>query len=111
MLGIRLLAPPRPGAPIDLGAPFYLLMAGTLGGVLLAFGIAWWLLAPVGSTYRRGAFAVISGFATILTMLVCMPVDRLFGPPGLLALLGVSAMAALLFARRARSVAHVSGAR
>ncbi len=109
VLGIRLLAPARPGAAIDLGGPFFLLMAGTLGGVVLAFVIAWWLLGPVGSTYRRGAFSVISGFATILAMLVCMPVDRLFGPPGLLALVTGSAVAAILLARRARRLPQGSG--
>jgi hypothetical protein len=88
--------------PRNLDLAFYLLVGGTLGGILLAATAAWHLLAPVGSTYRKGALSIVSAFATVLFMLVCMPVNQLFGRTGLLALLAICGVAALILARRTR---------
>jgi hypothetical protein len=88
--------------PRNLDLSFYLLVGGTLGGILLAAYSAWHLLAPVGSTYRKGALSIVAAFATVLFMLVCMPVNQLFGRPGLLALLAICGVAALILARRTR---------
>jgi hypothetical protein len=88
--------------PRNLDLTFYLLVGGTLGGILLAAYSAWRLLAPVGSTYRKGALSIVSAFATVLFMLICMPVHQLFGQTGLLVLLGLCGVAALLLARRTR---------
>lgn len=106
VLAVRILTrAPDPGAGPDLGLPFYILVGGTLGGVLLAALVAWRLLGPVASTYRRGGFAVASGFATVLLMLVCMPVDQLLGAAGLAGLLGLSAALGLVLAWQARRTA------
>jgi hypothetical protein len=86
----------------DLDAAFYLLVGGTLAGVLLAAYAAWRLLAPLQSTYRRGGLSIVSAFATILLMMICIPVDHQFGPAGLLVLLGVTAVAALALIQRAK---------
>jgi len=94
-------SPGSTGAP-DLGAPFVLLVTGTLGGLLLAGVTTWWLLSPIGSSYRRGGLALVSSFATVVLMLVTMPLDHYFGRAGLLGLAAVAAAAALLLARRAR---------
>ena len=103
VLGVRLIQPPgTPQAPSEVGFPFYLLVFGTFGGIVLAAAVAWWLLAPIGSTYRRGGLALVSAFATILLMLICMPVDQWLGAPGLAGLLAVCGAAAALFGRRAR---------
>jgi hypothetical protein len=88
--------------PRNLDLAFYLLVGGTLAGILLAAYSAWRLLAPVGSTYRKGALSIVSAFATVLFMLICMPVNQLFGRTGLLALLGSCGVAALILARRTR---------
>ena len=88
--------------PRNLYLSFYLLVGGTLAGILLAGSSAWHLLAPVGSTYRKGALSIVSAFATVLFMLVCMPVNQLFGRTGLLALLALCAVAAVILARRVR---------
>ncbi len=62
---------PPPGAPdAAAGAPLYLLAAGTLGGLVLAGVVAWRLLSPLDSTYRRGGLALVSAFATVLVMQV-----------------------------------------
>ena len=45
---------------------------------------------------------MVSGFATVLLMLVCIPINQLLGRPGLLVLLGVCVLAAALLTRRAR---------
>jgi hypothetical protein len=88
--------------PSNLDLSFYLLVGGTLSGIMLAAYAAWRLLAPVGSAYRRGGLSMVSAFATILLMLICIPVNQLFGRTGLLLLLGVSGLAAASSARRAR---------
>jgi hypothetical protein len=81
---------------------FYLIVGGTLAGILAAAGAAWWLLGPIESTYRRGALAMVCGFATVLFMLLCIPMHQLLGRPGLLALLGLSIIASAVLGVRAR---------
>ena len=71
----------------NLDLSFSLLAIGTLSGILLASFSAWRLLAPLESVYRRGGFSIVAGFATVLFMLVCIPVDQVFGRPGLLGLM------------------------
>ena len=88
--------------PENLTLRLYLLFGGTLTGVLMAAWAAWRLLQPIASTYRRGGLAMVSGFATVLLMLVCIPVNQLLGRSGLVALLALSATAAILLAKRAR---------
>jgi hypothetical protein len=88
--------------PPNLDLSFYLLVGGTLAGILLAAYAAWYLLEPVGSTYRRGALSIVTAFATVLVMLICMPVHRLWGRAGLVSLLATCGVAALLLGRRAR---------
>jgi hypothetical protein len=80
----------------------YLLFGGTLGGIVLAAAVAWWLLGPIQSTYRRGGLALVCGFATVLVMLICIPIHQLVGRPGLITLLVICAVASALLARRAR---------
>jgi hypothetical protein len=86
----------------NINRSFYLLVGGTLSGILAAACAAWWLLAPVGSAYRRGGLSMVCAFATILLMLICIPVNQLLGRTGLLLLLGLSGLGALALARRAR---------
>jgi hypothetical protein len=80
----------------------YLLFGGTLLGILTASWAAWRLLRPIASTYRRGGLAMVTGFATVLLMLVCIPVNQLLGRAGLIVLLVLSAATAVLLARRAK---------
>ena len=97
---------PPPGASEPaVGAPLYLLLAGTLGALLLAGIVTWRLLAPLPSTYRRGGLALVSAFATVPVMQVYRPLDTAFGPPALLAVAALAATAAWLLARRARRIA------
>ena len=88
------------GPPSD--PAFYLLILGTIGGLCLTAAICWRLLRPIASTYRRGGLALVSAFATVLLMLVCMPVDRLLGKPGLIGLSALCGIIALVLAGRVR---------
>jgi hypothetical protein len=99
-----LRSPPGTADPA-LGAPLYLLAAGTLGGLVLAGVVAWRLLAPLDSTYRRGGLALVSAFATVPTMQLYQPLDVAFGTPALLAAAALAAGAAWLLSRRARRIA------
>jgi hypothetical protein len=95
----------RAHADSGLNPALYLLFAGTLGGVLGAAGVAWWLFGPIISTYRRGGLAMVSGFATVLLMLICIPVHQLLGRSGLVVLFSLCLLAALLLGRQARRLA------
>ena len=86
----------------NLTLRLYLLFGGTLSGVVLAGWAAWRLLGPIASDYRRGGLAMVSGFATVLLMLICIPINQLLGRTGLILLLTLSAIAATLLGRRAR---------
>ena len=89
----------------QLNASFYLLVMGTLAGILAAAFLAWRLLAPVESAYRRGALSIVCSFATVLLMLVCIPVHQLLGRVGLLCLIVISSLTAALLAHRAKRLA------
>jgi len=96
--------PPGTAEPAH-GVALYLLVAGTLGGPVLAGVVAWRLLAPLDSTYRRGGLALVSAFATVPIMLLYQPLDAVFGTPALLAAAALAAGAAWLLSRRARRIA------
>lgn len=86
----------------NLTLRLYLLFGGTLSGIVLAGWAAWSLLGPIESAYRRGGLAMVSGFSTVLLMLICIPINQLLGRTGLILLLVLSAIAAALLGRRAR---------
>lgn len=92
----------RGDQPANLDLSFYLLAGGTLAGIVGAAYSTWRLLAPVASVYRRGGLSIVSAFATVLLMLVCIPVHQLFGRSGLLLLLATSAALAIILSRQAR---------
>ncbi len=101
--GVRTLQASRPTAtaPDPSGAPVILLLAGTLGGTFLATAAAWTLMSPVGSLYRRGGLAMVSGFASLVLALLAMPLDGFFGRTGLLAYAVVCALGCLALSRKA----------
>ena len=96
---------PAGDTPIVTGAPYYVLVGGTLTGIIAAGVTMWGLLAPVRSTYRRGALSVVAAFATAAGMLVAMPVNHLLGRSGLLGLVVVCGLGALLLSRLLHSQA------
>lgn len=101
-LVVDALRPSSGGAP-NLGAPFQLLLWGTVAGIAIAAVVAWRLLAPLTSAYRRGGLALVSAFATVLVMLVCIPVNQILGRPGLAGLIALSLVVSALLARRTRA--------
>jgi hypothetical protein len=105
-LAVDALRPSAGGTP-DLGVPFQLLLWGTLAGIAIAGVVAWRLLAPLPSAYRRGGLSLVSAFATVIAMLVCIPVNQTLGRPGLTGLIALSLAIFALLARRARTAAAV----
>lgn len=106
-LAVDALRPAAGSAP-DLGAPFQLLLWGTLAGIALAAVVAWRLLSPLGSAYRRGGLSLVSAFATVIAMLVCIPVNQTLGRVGLAGLVALSLTLSALLAKRARAAGAVS---
>jgi hypothetical protein len=102
VLGVDLLRPAAPTGAPSLGAPLYLLFFGTLAGLLLAGVLAWRLLSPILSTYRRGGLSVVSALATVVAMLLCIPAHQLAGRRGLVALGAAALVVSFLLARGAR---------
>lgn len=92
----------RDRQPPTLTPALYLLFGGTLAGIVGAAGTAWWLLGPIISTYRRGGLALVSGFATVLLMLICIPIHQLLGRTGLITLMFICLITAVLLGRQAR---------
>jgi hypothetical protein len=76
----------------------YLLFGGTLAGLLLAAWATWRLLTPIASAYRRGGLAIVSAFATVIVMLICIPVNEALGHRGLIGLAALSGSTAVLLA-------------
>jgi hypothetical protein len=72
---------PGPGDPIA-----NLVLFGWLGGAGLSALVAWTLMAPITSAYRRGGLAMVAAFGTLALSLVTAPVDSLLGRSGLLGL-------------------------
>jgi hypothetical protein len=102
---IAVFRPPAGVTEPVLGAPLYLLLFGTLGGVVLAGVVAWRLLRPLQSTYRRGGLALVSAFATVVVMQIYRPLDAAFGVPALLVAAALAGALAWLLGRRARRMA------
>ncbi len=97
----------KEGTPQDnLTLRLYLLFGGTVGGIAVAAGSAWHLLQPIPSLYRRGGLAIVSAFATVILMLICIPIHQVFGQAGLLVTMGLSGIAAALLAVRSRRLAR-----
>ncbi|MBA2627512.1 MAG: hypothetical protein H0U85_05830 [Gemmatimonadales bacterium] len=91
-------------ASVASSAAFYVLVGGTFGAALLACLTAWISLSPITNTYRRGMFSVVSAFATVVVMLVAMPIHAAFGRAGL-AVLGATCLTGImLLARRVRRI-------
>ena len=109
VLGVDLVRPATPSPGVAAGPAFYLLVFGTLGGLILAGVVAWWLLAPILSTYRRGGISLVTALATVLPMLLCMVANQLAGRAGLAALAAAAVGVALALAALARRVGPGTG--
>jgi hypothetical protein len=95
---LQLQSPPTT-SPETGGPQAMILLIGTLAGVLAGGAATWSLLRPVESLYRRGAFSLVAGFASLVAALIAMPLDRAFGRMGLLALAGAAVLGCLWLGR------------
>jgi len=99
--GVRTLlanAPPS-DRPVVTGPAFPLLIGGVITAMLVAAGLAWWRLAPLTATWRRGVFAMISALGTVVAALAATPVHYFYGQAGLLATAGIAALVAAIALR------------
>jgi len=104
VLGVDVVRPSTPGPTMAAGPAFYLLVFGTLGGLVLAGVVAWGLLPPIISTYRRGGISIVTAFATVLPMLLCMVANQLAGRAGLVGLAVLALALAIGLGTQARRV-------
>jgi hypothetical protein len=95
---------PRAAGTSATNPAFYLLVGGTLAGIFLAGFAAWHLLSPIPSTYRRGGLSMVCGFATVILMLICVPVYEFLGRNGLYALLGLAGVSTVILGHQALRV-------
>lgn len=79
-----------------------LLILGVVFTVALPAALGWLVLAPLGSAYRRGGLAMAGGLGGLVASTVTVPVNELFGTPGLAGLLVVLLAGAALAWRRVR---------
>jgi hypothetical protein len=77
-----------------------IVLAGTFGAMLAGGFATWKLLAPIGNPWRQAMLGVIAGAGSFVVALVTWPVDRAFGPTGLLVLAGLAAVLCGLIARQ-----------
>jgi hypothetical protein len=84
--GVRALVDQAPASdrPVVTGPAFWLLVGGTMAAMLLAAALAWWRLAPLSATWRRGAFSMISGLGTVTAAIAATPIQQFYGRRGLL---------------------------
>ena len=79
---------------------------GTVASVFLAGVVAWTLMKPIDSNYRRGGLAMVSAFAGfLLSVILTMLVRGLLGDAAIPGLAVVGMLVAVFFARRARAAA------
>jgi hypothetical protein len=88
--------------PADAAASpaLYVLLGGTLLGVIVAAATTWAALSPIHNPFRRAMFGTVSAFATVVAMLITTPVHAFFGRPGLAGLAVVCLLGLLLLGRR-----------
>lgn len=87
LLAVRLLladAAPSERPVVD-GAPFYVLVLGTLAAMALGGMVAWLRLAPLHSPFRRATLGMVCAFGTFVGALAATPVHHLAGAAGLAA--------------------------
>ncbi|HEY7027950.1 MAG TPA: hypothetical protein VH438_10110 [Gemmatimonadales bacterium] len=95
---LQMQSPPT-SSPETGGPQAMILLVGTLAGVLAGGAATWSLLRPVDSLYRRGAFSLVAGFASLVAALIAMPLDRAFGRGGLLAFAAAAVLGCLWLGR------------
>jgi hypothetical protein len=101
-VGRVVAAAPSP-APDPNGLAFNLLLAGWIMAPALTGVLAWQLLRPVDSAFRRGGLSLVAAFSTVVLSFLAAPLHYRFGQAGLLALAAAAAILALLLSRRPRA--------
>ncbi len=83
--------------PVIDGPAVFVLIMGSCSAIILAAAISWFRLSRLSSTWRRGVFAMLSGFGTVIAAMLATPVDHFYGQAGLAAMGIGAAILALMF--------------
>ena len=96
--GASTIAQVRPDDPqVDV------IIYGLMAAVAVAGTVAWWLMQPVASTFRRFGLSMVGALGGFVIGAVLTTLAReIAGPTALLILAALSALAAVMLARRAR---------
>ncbi len=97
---LREHTPAVPSANLAASPAAWVLLGGTLLGVLVAAATTWAALSPVHNPFRRAMFGTVSAFATVVAMLVTTPVHAFLGRPGLAGLAVLCVLGLLFLGRR-----------
>jgi hypothetical protein len=98
---VRYLLRNAPASDVpDAGAPFYLLVIGTMAAMAIGGAVAYRALGAIRSPFRRGIFSLIAAFATFVGALVATPVHYFLGTAGLLAFGALAGGTGLALSRR-----------
>ena len=102
LLANRLLVKGVPqGATPSFDQPAALVLVfGVMFTLMVPAAAAWVILAPLGSAYRRGGLAMVSGLGSLLLSALTVPINQLVGTRGLASLLGLALVGSLVMWRR-----------
>jgi hypothetical protein len=100
MWGARTLQASGAAGDVAGGPVFALVVGGTLAGLGVAVGVAWSLMRPLRSPFRRGGLAILAGFLTLIVILPTVVLDRLVGTAGLLGFAAACAAGCVLLGRK-----------
>jgi hypothetical protein len=100
-LGMQYRTGATSGPELVAGAAFPLIVGGLLVSIVVAAAVTWWLLAPLGSPFRRGVLAMVAGFGTFVGAMLATPVHVYAGLPGLVAMAVLGLAGAFALVRRA----------
>lgn len=101
-----LLGRPETSEPVSSGPAPALLLAGTLGAMIVAGAVAWRRLAPITSYFRRGILSLICALATFVAALIAAPIHYAAGGLGLVVMAAVATAGAVVLARRGENAAR-----
>lgn len=82
--------------PVLEGPAIFVLIMGSVSAIAFAAVITWFRLSRLSSHWRRGVFAMLSGFGTVIAAMLATPLDHFYGQAGLAAMGILSAILAIL---------------
>lgn len=90
-----------PGGTPDVNQPAALMLVlGVTFTLMVPATLAWGLLAPLESAFRRGGLAMVSGLGSLALSMLAIPANQFFGIAGLVVMLAVTGAGAAVMGRK-----------